>query len=194
MPDDDYDGPTSPDDFATGSIQSRRDTVGVDLSRHYRNYWDCRHIADVESDRAELTATRDRSPAQLLECADIDTIIDTMDKQIAVQEKIITSPSGDSLALKTENNHSDAAPEARRLKESVEDRTILRPTILALADASGGSVSWVRFIDTEAFVTAWLDGGLSPRVWTGGPDANTKLFFAPDDIDDCGATVYHWSE
>jgi len=179
--------------YQSGTVETRRHQSNQDkqaLFAHYHQCWDVENIADIEENREELSQTDGRSIAQLLECADIDTIIDTHDKQIAVQEKMVYSDSGDSLSIRIENNTADISPEGERLKLSHTDSTVLTPTVLVFAKIDSG-IEWVRMINVRSFVADWNAGGLQPDTVYSGPKINTKLFFSPSTIDESGTVFYN---
>jgi len=179
-------------EYQDGTIKSRRQDVNQHtraLHKHYRQCWGVEHIADVEEHRQELTETRDRSATQLLECADIDTLVDTHDKQIAIQEKQIHSERGDSLSIRIENSTDGIASEGRRLQQSHTDANLLTPTVIAYAKFDGG-IAWVRLLTVTTFVQAWQAGEIQPDSVYAGTDVNTKLFFDPETVESSGAVFY----
>ena len=179
--------------YAHGTTQSRREesnNVKEELYPYYKRRWDVKHIADVEEDRKELSDTTTRSATQLLEVADIDTIVDTYDKQIAIQEKCIFSETGTSLAIRIDNGTDAIASEGDRLLQSHTDPTTLVPTVICVAKIADG-VEWLRLINTAEFVAAWQSRTLTPTVYS-GQGVNTKLFFDIDDIENTDACIGAW--
>lgn len=181
--------------YAHGTTQSRRkdsNSLKEKLYPYYRRRWDVKHIADVEETREELSDTSTRSAAQLLEIADIDTIVDTYQKQIAIQEKCIFSETGSSLAIRIDNGTDTIASEGDRLLQSYIDSTILKPTVICVSKITDG-VEWLRLIQTDSFVKHWKDRKLTPSVYD-GENVNTKLFFNMDEIEDTGACIGAWGD
>ena len=179
--------------YAHGTTQSRREesnNVNDELYPYYQRQWDVKHIADVEENREELSDTTTRSAAQLLEVADIDTIVDTYDKQIAIQEKCIFSETGTSLAIRIDNGTDAIASEGDRLLQSHTDPTTLVPNVICVAKIADG-VEWLRLINTADFVELWQSRELTPTVYN-GKDVNTKLFFEIDDIENTRACIGAW--
>jgi len=181
--------------YAAGTTQSRREesnNVNDELYPYYERQWDVKHIADVEENRKELSDTTTRSAAQLLEVADIDTIVDTYDKQIAIQEKCIFSETGTSLAIRIDNGTDAIASEGDRLLQSHTDPTTLVPNVICVAKIADG-VEWLRLINTADFVELWQSRELTPTVYN-GKDVNTKLFFEIDDIENAGVCIGAWGD
>lgn len=181
--------------YAHGTTQSRREesnNANDELYPYYERQWDVKHIADVEENREELSDTTTRSAAQLLEVADIDTIVDTYDKQIAIQEKCIFSETGTSLAIRIDNGTDAIASEGDRLLQSHTDPTTLVPNVICVAKIADG-VEWLRLINTADFVELWQSRELTPTVYN-GKDVNTKLFFEIDDIENAGACIGAWGD
>jgi len=182
-------------EYATGTAQSRREqssTAKDKLYPYYRRKWRVKQIADVEENREELSDTSTRSAAQLLEVADIDTIVDTYEKQIAIQEKRIFAKAGSNLAIRIDNGTDIIAPEGKRLLASHTDPTVLVPTVICVAKIADG-VEWLRLINTSEFVELWQSQTLTPTVYD-GKDVNTKLFFDVEDIDNTTAIIGAWGE
>lgn len=181
--------------YAHGTTQSRREesnNANDELYPYYKRRWDVKHIADVEENREELSGTTTRSAAQLLEVADIDTIVDTYDKQIAIQEKCIFSETGTSLAIRIDNGTDAIASEGDRLLQSHTDPTTLVPNVICVAKIADG-VEWLRLINTADFVALWQSRELTPTVYN-GKGVNTKLFFEIDDIENAGACIGAWGD
>ena len=179
--------------YTTGTAQSRREesnNVKEELYAYYKRQWDVQHIADVEENRKELSDTTTRSAAQLLEVADIDTIVDTYDKQIAIQEKCIFAENGTSLAIRIDNGTDAIASEGDRLLQSQTDPTTLVPTVICVAKIADG-VEWLRLINTADFVELWQSQELTPTVYN-GDGVNTKLFFEIDDVENTAACINTW--
>lgn len=180
------------DAYRGGHIESRRRQTEADFESYYRRLWDVKHIVDIQSERDELSETKTRSVAQLVECADIDTIVDTYSQQIAIQEKVITSTRGQNLAIRAENNVEGIAPEAQRLKNGLTEPTLC-PSVIALMSKPAGNTEWVRIIDASRFTHQWDEANIRPtKVLDGGSDYNRKLLFDPADIDSIDATIAHY--
>lgn len=186
---------TDQSDYEEGHIESRRRRENTPFEDYYRDYWGDGWIADVQETRQELSETSQRTAPQIIECADIDAVVDTYDKQIAIQEKVVRTDHTPMLSIRAENNHDEAAPEADRLLESVTTPRLLTPGVIALM-AKPDDIEWVRLIDVPRFVNQWSDGTLQPvKVWGEHDDTvNTKLLFDPDDIDAASATITKWSQ
>lgn len=186
---------TSEDDYNDGHIESRRRGEATDFTPYYEDWWDVQWIADVQTSRDELSESAGRSAAQIIECADIDTLIDTYQTQIGVQEKVVRSDYATKLSIRCENNHPQAAPEADRLIDSATHPRVLTPGVIALM-SKPDDIGWVRLIDVPRFVNQWSDGTLRPvQVWGEHDDTvNTKLLFDPNDIDAASATITKWSQ
>jgi len=181
--------------YAHGTTQSRREesnNANDELYPYYERRWDVKHIADVEENRKELSDTTTRSAAQLLEVADIDTIVDTYDKQIAIQEKCIFAENGTSLAIRIDNGTDAIASEGDRLLQSHTDPTTLVPNVICVAKIAD-RVEWLRLINTADFVELWQSRELTPTVYN-GKDVNTKLFFDIDDIENTCACIGAWGD
>lgn len=180
------------DAYRGGHIESRRRRTEADFQSYYRKQWDVKHIVDIQNERDELSETNTRSVAQLIECADIDTLIDTFTQQIPIQEKVISSSRGQNLAIRAENNVEGIAPEAKRLKNGLHEPTLC-PSVIALMSKPAGSTEWVRIIDADHFVQQWDEANIRPKkVLDGGSDYNRKLLFDPAEIDSIGATIAHY--
>lgn len=180
--------------YAVGTVESRREKLnGVQdqLHKYYADYWNVAHISDVEENRSELRDSDGRNAVQLLECADIDTLIDTYDKQIAVQEKLIYSSSGICLSLRMENNHPHASPEADRFRDAYKNGTALIPNVIAYGKVVDKEVTWLQLIDVDAFLESWLEENIVDEVYTGN-GVNDKLFFEPQTVADTGAVMATW--
>lgn len=177
-------------EYAKHTVEERRANTEETFTPYYTDFWDVKHIADCEENRDELSESESRTAAQLLECADIDTIIDTYDRIITVQEKIITSPKGQRLAIRDENNKPGVAPESTRFKNSTTQPG-LTPDIIAVMSIPNGNFEWVRFINANTFITNWVNGNIEPAMPLDNddPSFNRKLLFNPEDIDNINATI-----
>jgi hypothetical protein len=182
--------------YSAGTIETRRQEasrLSGQAETYYRSYWDVEHVADVEENRQELSDTEDRTATQLLECADIDKIVDTYQKQIPIQEKFVFSETGDSLSIRIENNRGGVHAEAERLKNSLSDPTILTPTVFGFGKVADDTFDWFYLISVHKFIREWLDGSLDLTLYASSEsDVNNKLFFSRDDIEASGVVLQQW--
>jgi len=180
-------------DYDTGTADERCKEINSDspkLYAHYRQYWDIEHIADVEAETEDFNSTTSRSATQLLDVADIDTIVDTFEKQIAIQEKHIYSDEGNSLAIRICNGNPEIAEEAKRLQKSTADDTILAPGVISYAKFTDGEVAWIRLVEVEPFVEAWITKEIRPDGVYQGINGVTQAYFEPETVEASGAVLY----
>jgi hypothetical protein len=171
---------------AERSRRAKANKLNEAARKFYHEYWDVEHYASVEEEAGEFShRDEDKSVLQILEYADIDVFIDTYEDQISIQEKFVQwDTNGDCLLIRFDNASKTVAAEAKRLKNSLDDPTVLVPGVFGYGRALAPTeFKWYWLVEVRQFVQAWDDGEIAPTRGTyNNPDGTRSLMFPPDQV------------